>query len=112
MDILELIYNEKISLKEAYRLCDEMIEEVHRGERDPHWWPVLGLSDYEATAFAHGASLENLVKLRYEGWPTICSRCRLPLDYTLYGWLFDGSDDDTLRLKHIVCPKGSHDEVP
>jgi hypothetical protein len=104
IDLLEMLHKGEISPEKAYCLQDELLEKVDRGEVDPHWWPALGLSNHEVTALAYGADFEDLVKLRYEGWPTICPYCHLPLDYRLYKWLFSLSDDGSPQLEHLVCP--------
>ncbi len=104
INLLALIPYGEISLKGAEDIFDATIEELHRGEASPDWPATLGFSKYEATAYLHGATLADLVRLRYEGWPTSCCRCHLSLDYRLYGWWFEHSDDGVPRIRHIECP--------
>jgi len=105
IDLLALLRHGEVSLGEAERILDAVIDALHRGEGPPDWATTLGLSNYEATAHMHGASLGALVTLRYDGWPTNCSCCRLPLDYRQYGWFFQGEGNDGKpRLRHITCP--------
>lgn len=85
IDLLALLHLNEISLDEAYDMLDNTIDQVHSGEIDPEWWNELQLSKYEVTARVQGASLMNLVRLRYNGWPTICNRCGLALDYRVFG---------------------------
>ena len=104
IDLLALIHTGEISREEAERIFDETIEAIHCGISPSQWWETLGLSQYEATAYAHGGTLEDLMRLRYEGWPTSCSRCHLPIDHRLGRWWFEHSDDGVLRFTHIECP--------
>jgi hypothetical protein len=103
VDVLYLLYHWEISLEEAYRIYDNIWEMINRGEIPRDWANALCLSEYEATAFAHGAGLEDLVKLRFEGWPTNCSRCGLPVDYKDYGWWYVEDASGNPSLHHIEC---------
>jgi hypothetical protein len=111
IDLITMVYQGEVSLDEAYRVFDETIAAIHRGEASPEWWTTLGFSQYEAAAYLHEATLADIVKLRYAGWPTSCCRCGLPLDYRLYGWWFVHADDEVPRIRHIECPTISMDEV-
>jgi hypothetical protein len=104
IDILALIHKHKVSLDEAYDLFDAAQAAFHRGESDATWNEALGLSNNEATAFLHGASLGDLASLRYAGWPTTCCRCHRPLDYRAYGWWFVRDKEGRPSLRHIECP--------
>jgi len=105
MNLLALLHHGEISVDEAYAIFDGLIAAIHRGESPPEWPVTLGLSNYEASAYLHGASLVDLMKVRYDGWPTSCARCLLPLDYRLYGWWFVHCEDEVPRLQHIECPR-------
>ena len=65
---------------------------------------TLGLSCYEATAYAHGAGMAGLVQLRYEGWPTTCYQCGKSLEYRQFGWGVMHLEGDRIALKHLKCP--------
>lgn len=104
MDILKRLHNRELSFEDATQTFSDVIEEIHAGGSDPSWAKTLGLSQYEATALMQGATFQTLVKLRYEGWPKLCSRCSLPLDYKLFGWWLECSGDAIPRLRHIQCP--------
>jgi hypothetical protein len=104
IDLLALIYRGEIELEQAERIFDDELDKIHCGEAPPDWRKTLGFSNEEATAYAHGADLEDLVKLRYEGWPKVCSRCKRPLNHRVDNWLFIPSDDGIVRLKHVSCP--------
>jgi hypothetical protein len=103
-DLLAELRDDNISLEEADRILDETIEMMHSGKLPPEWWLELGLSNYEVSAYSQGANLADIVRLRFEGWPTKCSRCGLPIDYRLYGWWFEHSNESELCLRHIECP--------
>lgn len=104
MDLLKRLYTGAISDEQARDIFDEHISKHNRGETTEDWSEAFELSRYEATAYLHEATLEDLAKLRYEGWPTTCSRCHCPLDYKLEGWWFVHSEDAVPRLRHIECP--------
>lgn len=105
IDLLALLRHGEVSLGDAERTIAAAIDALHRGEGPTDWATTLGLSSYEATAYMHGAPLGALVMLRYDGWPTHCSRCGLPLDYRRYGWFYQGEGDDGKPcLRHITCP--------
>src|SRR5687768_13165381 len=105
MDLLALLHSGKLSLEEAERIFDDWNQRFHSGEVTSPWDEQFELSRYEATAHLHGATLGDLVKLRYEGWPTACSLCGEPLDYTQYGWFFVHDDaDGHPGLHHLLCP--------
>lgn len=106
IDLLALLRHGEVSLGEAERTIDAAFDVFHRREGPAAWETTLGLSKHEYTAYLHGATLEALVMLRYDGWPTHCSRCGLPLDYRRYGWWFyqGEGDEGKPRLRHITCP--------
>src|SRR4051794_11702713 len=104
MNLIALLYNGEISVEEAERIFDETIQQIHKGELIPDWREILEMNNYEASAYLHGATFTDLVKLRYEGWPTVCCRCGLALDFRLYGWWFEHSEDGVPRLRHVTCP--------
>jgi hypothetical protein len=94
MDLLEELYNKKITLDEAYDKYDKIREEidegkyhsiVHNGRIDLA--SLLGMDKYEYTAFGHGAGLDSIAKWRYEGWPGVCAESGKKFYYKEYGWL-------------------------
>ena len=105
MNLLALLHFGEMSFDEANRIFDDVIEKIHTGDMPEHWADFLGFSHAESTAYLRGATLQALVKLRYEGWPDACSRCGLPVDYPQYNWWFARSDDSAPRLHHIECPQ-------
>jgi hypothetical protein len=107
MDLLKLLHTGAISDEQARDIFDEHQRRFHSGETSQQWTDAFELSLYEASAYAHGAGLQYLAKLRYEGWPTTCCRCHCPLDYRQGGWWFVHEDDGVPRLRHIECPSVS-----
>jgi hypothetical protein len=105
MDLILLLKSRQISLREAERLFRETLKKIDRNESQPEWWETLEMSKYEAAAYMHGATFADIVKLRYEGWPNVCSRCGQPIDYKQFGWWFVHRRDGKPHLRHIVCPK-------
>lgn len=104
IDLLAAIHLGELTAEEAERIFDETIAKIHLSKMSPDWSREFGLSLYESTAYLHGASLTDLLRLRYNGWPTKCCRCGLPVDYRKFGWWFVHNEDGIPRLRHIVCP--------
>jgi hypothetical protein len=104
MDILALLRNDEVSSEHAQAIFDEHQRRFHANEIAIGWHEYFQLSRYEATAYLHGATLDELTKLRYDGWPIHCCKCRGSLDYTKYGWWFAGSINGVPILRHIECP--------
>jgi hypothetical protein len=104
LNLLALLRYQEITFNDANRIFDDVIEKIHTGDMPEHWAEFLGFSRDEFAAYLRGATLEALVKLRYEGWPDACSRCGHPVDYRLYNWWFARSADHAPRLHHIECP--------
>jgi len=105
IDLLALLRHGEVSLGEAERTIDAAIDAFHQGEGATAWATTLGLSEHEHKAYLHGAALGALVMLRYDGWPTHCSRCGLPLDYRRDDWFYQGGGDEGKpHLRHITCP--------
>jgi hypothetical protein len=61
--IAELIAG-RISPDAADDVFDRLIDAVHAGEVDPAWWPIIGLSEDEATMVLWGRSLLEIAKAR------------------------------------------------
>jgi hypothetical protein len=106
IDLLELLHNGRISTDEAYDLFDKVVNDYHRGKINIAWPEATGLNEYEASAKLQGATLEELEKLRYNGWPDKCCRCNKSIDYKSYGWMIRRIKGD-LCLEHIDCPNST-----
>jgi hypothetical protein len=104
IDVIALLYLKEISLDEAYDIVDVAVEKFHADEITIEWWKYLQMSKYEVSAYAHGGSLEDLLYLRYVGWPNKCMKCNLFLDYQAFGWWLIHIDGAIPQLQHITCP--------
>ena len=105
MDLLELLHSGELTLTEAEALFDKQVQDFHAGFVKPPWNEYFRMSIYEASAYLHGATLADLVKLRYEGWPVRCYVCNQPLDYRQGGRSFLQREDGTPQLRHVPCPQ-------
>ncbi len=93
IDLLAQLYEGKIDLDHAYDILE--------GNRK--WISDLGFSEFESRASLHAAGLDDLVIFRYQGWPTTCANCQLPLDYKVDYWWFTPDKDEKPCLVHIHC---------
>jgi hypothetical protein len=103
IDILALIQGRQLSPEEAIDIFLQHNEDFHNGKTKTQWYEEFNLSKYEASAKLQGATFEDLVHLRYEGWPSICCNCSQPIDYKSFGWMIRHSQDGKLCLEHINC---------
>jgi hypothetical protein len=104
IDILELLHRGKMSVEDAYKLFENFATLEDVGDNQT-WVEYFGFSEFEATGIAHGASLADLAKWRYSGWPSTCYRCGKSLDYTKYHWTVKEDALGQSVLVHIVCPE-------
>ncbi|MCO7121374.1 hypothetical protein NIA71_05335 [Ihubacter massiliensis] len=100
IDILKKIQLEPDNLESIEMLIDEQIEAWHN---DPKLQidlaKMLGMNEYEWTAYGQGIDLKLLAGWRQKGWPTKCALCNEPLDYKSFGWfIIEGR-----KLVHIKC---------
>src|SRR5262245_15874731 len=105
MDLLAMTSNGQITFDEAYDLHHEAAVLANRG--GPPWPDALGFSRDEVKAYLHGASLEQLTRVRAEGWPTDCCRCQQALNLFEDYWFFVARADGRPTVRHIVCPGNS-----
>lgn len=104
IDLIASIYAGKLTIDDAYKLWDGFFDGKNKGENTT-WVNYFGFSDYEATAHASALDFDYICKLRYEGWPTKCHRCKKDLNYKNYGWKVIEDEHKEKQLVHIVCPK-------
>ncbi len=113
IDLIGEFHKGTYSLEEAETLLHSF-QEAWRNRRIPHWSDAVGLSSREATAYLHGACIEDLVRLRFEGWPEVCFVCGRPVDYENSAWrFFPGEELDkegvfVMHLDHV--PMAPDDE--
>ena len=103
IDLLAHIRVGEISFDEAADLLLKANEEFHQRNVEQPWNHELGFSDFEASAYLQGATIEDLYELRYEGWPSKCCNCKQPLDYKSYGWMIRHINN-AIYLEHLKCP--------
>jgi hypothetical protein len=103
VDILELLHTGDLSSEQAAAIFEEHNRRFDAGLKLVPWNEYFQLNVFEATAYLHGATFDDLARLRYKGWPTHCCRCSHPIDYH-EGWLFAGERDGALCVHHTVCP--------
>lgn len=106
-DLLKELHDGVLSGDAAYDEYDRVMES------DAANAPArLGLSGSEWTAFAHGASFEELAAWRYRGWPTTCAICGKPLDANGSGWFAREMSPGKHALVHLAClpPHPNHDD--
>ena len=103
-DILALLHDEKITVQDAEAEFDALLR--NSAKDSAGWSAGLGLSQPEATAFSQGASMLQLVRFRYHGWPEKCVVCGQPLNYQQLDWWFTRDQAGTPCLRHIHCPPG------
>lgn len=102
IDLLKMLYEKQITLEEAYDLRDDAVDRAHAGEFEDIS-KYLGFDVWEVSSNANVAGLENLAKLRYEGWAETCYKCRRKIIKEKGGWWFDMDENDSLLLRHISC---------
>jgi hypothetical protein len=108
-DLLDRTSRGALSIDDAYGLVDAATEAAHQG--GPDWKVTLGFTDLEAKAFLHAASIEQLTRVRADGWPDRCSTCGAPIDADNDHWWFRSREDGVPELAHITCLQPSEDEA-
>jgi hypothetical protein len=93
IDILKSINGNEISKYNAYKLLDKIIanpiqyaEESEIEGNRVNMAAIIGMDNYEYTAFCHGAGLLDISSWRYKGWPTRCFKTGKLFNYKNYGW--------------------------
>ncbi len=106
MNLLAELYHGLIEREDVEHILFEAYNRSPDGMIGTEFRTALGLSEHEVAALTFGASPEQLVRLRYEGWPTTCFLCGHALDYRLHGWRLVPRSDDGVLLWHVQCPPG------
>ncbi|SOY71452.1 hypothetical protein CBM2585_B50420 [Cupriavidus taiwanensis] len=100
-DLLDKLIHGKITSDEADDIGSAVLSDTSQ-TTPAH--EILGLSQKEWTAYAHGADFEDVAYWRQHGWPYRCFVCGRKIDSDNFGWLareFGGK----IQLEHIACPK-------
>jgi hypothetical protein len=102
--LIEMVVNGEKTIEEAEDLFEKEFE-LHSSRKEKfNWAEYLGIDNFEATAYANGASVAHIVSLRKNGWPDHCYKCHKPLDYKKYGWSFIPNESGENHFQHIKCP--------
>lgn len=102
IDLLKMLHEKQITLEEAYDLQDDAVDRAHAGEFEDID-KYLGLKPWEAGSNTNVIGLENLAKLRYEGWAETCYKCQRKIIKEKGGWWFDVGKNGSPLLRHISC---------
>lgn len=81
---------------------ERMYESVISSPRAADTPRLLGLSEIEWAAFAHGVGFAELARWRRDGWPDRCWFCARPIVVREWGWMVTGPDEAHV-LAHIPC---------
>lgn len=106
IDLLNMIYQNKISDEEAQQILDRTVCAFHAEKLKTDIPSELMLDHYEWTAICQGIDLNVLAKWRAEGWLGQCSLCKRDLDYKDYGWVIKSN-----QLCHAKCLSENRAEI-
>jgi hypothetical protein len=106
-DVLRLAQAEQLTAQQAEAEVEALMSSQPAGASGAGWGTPLALTPFETAAYAQGASIGDLLKLRYTGWPTSCIKCGQPIDYHEVRWWFMRDEIGEPALRHIECPPGS-----
>lgn len=102
-DVLGMVQEKQLGPTAAEgELEDSML--TQSGSAGTKWGAPLGLSPSEVTAYTQGGGIDDLLKLRYEGWPTTCAQCGQPIDHQELRWWLVRDQAGAPRLRHFECP--------
>ncbi len=101
-DILAMLHDGLMTPQQAEAEFDALL--LQSTGTSAGWGAKLGLSQPEAAAFSQGASMTDLARFRYEGWPLACSACGQPIDHAVLTWWFARDASGAPALRHIQCP--------
>lgn len=100
VDILYELHKNLISCDQAYSIYEDVIESSDA----EHIAEILGLSEFEWTAFAQGVPFNVLSRWRYYGWPDECYICKEKIDITRYYW-YASEEKEHWIIRHVDCLK-------
>lgn len=108
MNILQELHNKRISSSQAYEMIDKVRDDIDKGVYDTllnmgriDFASILGMDEYEYTAYCQGAPLSIISQWRYCGWPSKCCKTNLPIDYKQYHWFVKELDNGDYGLIKI-----------
>ncbi|GAB6982003.1 hypothetical protein [Prevotella dentasini] len=106
MDILKDLFLDNITEDGAYCKIDKVMDDIEHGSYDNlidgegriDLASLLGMDEYEYTAYCQAAPLSVIAEWRYNGWPTRCCLTDRPLDYKEYHWFVTEYEHDKYGL--------------
>lgn len=101
-DIIAMLHDGRITPQQAEAEFEALLQQSTGSAAG--WSAKLGLAQAEATAFSQGASMADIARLRYEGWPRTCLACGQPIDHAELTWWFARDNSGAPALRHIQCP--------
>jgi hypothetical protein len=101
-DILLRLRDGLISAQQAEAVIDRAL--MAQGAAATDWSDKLGLTRPEAAAYTQGASVAELVRFRYDGWPDRCAKCGNAIDHQGLRWWFLRDAAGVPGLTHVECP--------
>ena len=93
VDILKELYDGLIDLKKAHQIIDKIVSDFHDIKSSNQKFDgggiseILGMNNYEYTAYCQGAELHEIAIWRYQGWPKICFETGKEFNYMDFGWI-------------------------
>ena len=100
-DLLQELSHNAITAEQAEEILEKMLDSPLAAEIKSR----LGFTNIEWTAYAHGATLQELATWRGNGWPTRCVLCGQIIDLARFGWRVASDGKGNSGLRHICCPK-------
>lgn len=100
-DVLQHLIDGKITEENAEDILGEILEDMNRTVPVQE---LLGMSQYEWTAYGHGADFRDIANWRAHGWPNRCFICGQPINIERFGWL-SRRHEGQMQLRHVECPK-------
>lgn len=106
-DILEGVWNKRLTTEQAYGQIDEIVKEGHEEGPVGAEYDIaadIGMDNDEYSAFLNATDLDAMARWRYEGWPTSCLICRQEIIPKQGGWV-SKQINNTWGLVHFpACP--------
>ena len=103
-DALAMLHEGEMTLHQAEAEAQEKFLGQPAGQPALAWGANLGLTPPETAAYSQGASMGDLLALRYEGWPSACAKCGQPVEHEQLRWWFVRDERGHVGLRHIDCP--------
>jgi hypothetical protein len=102
--LIEKVIKGEKTIEEVEQLYEKEFNNYQERHESFNWIGYLGLSKQEATAYAQGATVEDIVNIRKTGWPDHCPKCNNFIDYKKFGWIFIPNETGSIIIRHIKCP--------